>query len=178
MSDEKTKKHPSIDRKRVDETLAAALAAHPDVLRSEDKTGWRKVTSTKSGCKVYIQLRDDVREVHLSGFGEGLPGTVPPPRKNGKVLAHLDMNGSDPYAALAAVFDTLAGLTEVEKAAPAPKAPKEAKVKPVSDDERVKRIAARVEALGLGDAPASATLIDVSGESQPTGDAAASTESI
>lgn len=142
-------KHPSIERKRVDGVLEAALASAGDALSVEEKTGWTKVTSKASGNKVYIQNREDVREVHLSGFGGGLAGTVPPPRKNGKVEAHLDMSGDDPYAALAAVLGELAGQQAAAKPAPAPKAPKEPKAKPVSDDERVARIKERVTALGL-----------------------------
>lgn len=142
-------KHPSIERRRVSEVLEAALAAAGDALSVEEKTGWTKVTSKASGNKVYIQNREDVREVHLSGFGAGLPGTVPPPRKNGKVEAHLDLAADDPYANLAAVLSALASQQAPVKAAPAPKAPKEPKARPVSDDERVARIKERVTALGL-----------------------------
>ncbi|MFA6159155.1 MAG: hypothetical protein WC763_06050 [Candidatus Paceibacterota bacterium] len=150
---EKTKQN-TIERKRTDEILDRVQAAYPDALLVEDKSGFKKITSVASGNKVYVQLRDDVREVHLSGWGDGLPGTIPPPKKNGKVFAWLDMNGDDPYAALEALLEALATQAAPTKAVAAPKVPKEPKPKKAeSDDERLTRIKARVKELDLESTP-------------------------
>jgi hypothetical protein len=67
----------------------------PEGVRWEDKAGWVKLTGTR-GCTVYVAKQKVVRHIHLSGFGQGMPGTVPPDRENGRVAAQLDME--DPNA--------------------------------------------------------------------------------
>lgn len=131
-------------------------AAHPDLLEVEEKTGWTKVTGRESGLKVYIQLREEVREIHLSGFGAGLPGTKEPPKKNGKVLAWIDMEGDDPASALEAALTTVAtSKKEVKPAKPKPEV--KAATAPKSDpakkaEKRIEDLKKRAEALGLGSA--------------------------
>ncbi len=160
MSETKSK-GPALDHTKVAEVLLRVVETHPDALKTEEKSGFTKVESVATGNKVYVQRRDDVREVHLSGFGAGRVGTVEPPRKNGKVQAWLDVNSADPYAVLEEVLVELATQQAADKPAAAPKAPRESKAdKPkvakadaTSDADRVSRIKARVAALNLdGDA--------------------------
>lgn len=148
------KSKSTIDRAKALEVFERVDAANPGKLAREDKTGWIKVTSNASKNRVYIQNRDDVREVHLSGWGKDYPGTVAPPKANGKVQAHIDMDG-DALATLEAALTELANQVATEpakkekSAAPkAEKAPKAAK-KPATDQDRVQRIKERAAALGL-----------------------------
>lgn len=148
---EKSKK-PTIDRAEAISVFEQVDAANPGKLTREDKSGWIKVTSAASKNRVYIQNREDVREIHLSGWGKDLPGTVEPPKANGKVQAHVDMEG-DALATLKSVLEALAEQvatepSKKEKAEAAPKAPKEKK-KPPSDADRVERIKKRAAELGL-----------------------------
>jgi len=154
MSDTTKTTKPSILRTDVMAVLENVMATNPGKLTYDDKSGWIKVTNESSKCHVYIQRRDDVREVHLSGWGKGFEGTVEPPKANGKVEAWLDMSSPDAINNVEAVFSALASQ---EAPAAAPKkeravSQKPAKVKSVTNDEdRVAAIRARAAELGIGD---------------------------
>lgn len=158
MSDTKTvttkSTKPSILRTDAIAVLENVAAANPGKLTYEDKSGWTKVTNESSKGRVYIQLRDDVREVHLSGWGKGFEGTVEPPKANGKVEAWLDLSSPDAINNLETILNALA---RQEAPAPAPKkeravSQKPAKAKSVTNDEdRVAAIRARAAELGIGE---------------------------
>ncbi len=166
MSEEKQKRS-SVSRERALEILAEVDAAGPGRLSREDKSGWIKVTNALSKGRVYIQNREDVREVHLSGWGAGFAGTVPPPKASGKVEAHLYMDGDDPLEALRAVLIALAAQeasAEVPKKERAPAAPRERaepKKKASTDVDRVNRIRERARELGIS------AKLEVDGEGVP-----------
>lgn len=153
---------PGLDSKLVDAVVQRALEQYPDVLTVEDTSAYRKVISKTSGNKVYVQLGDNVHEVHLSGFGEGFAGTTPPGKKNGKVQAHLDVTSD---SALDVLWDALVALASSEASAkpPTARAKKEPKQKADSDSDRLEKVKARAAALGLG--------VDSAADEQPSADA-------
>jgi hypothetical protein len=75
-------------------SVMEAVSRRPEGIEVEEKSAWVKI-SAPNGNKIYVSKRGIVRQIDLSGWGEGLPGTVPPQRDNGRVTAQLDLDKPD-----------------------------------------------------------------------------------
>jgi hypothetical protein len=157
---EKKSSKPHILRSEALRVLNEVQAATGDALVVETKSGWVKVSAAADPrTRIYIQDRDDVQQVHLTGLGAGEPGTVAPPRKNGRVEAWLDVEAEDAVATLKSLIERVAAVTAPVKSErpakvageTAPKTERAAKAGAVDDSERMKRLAKRAEELGVGE---------------------------
>lgn len=158
MSD--TKKTP-VTRAALMTIVAEVMATLPDTLTVDDgMSAWTKISSVASGNKVYVPKREGaVKEVHISGWGKGLAGTVEPPKKIGKVEAFLDLEADDVEGNFRALINDLALQSpKAAKAKPAPAekpvgekpAPRRAKGDASAEESRVEEIKRRAAELGLG----------------------------
>lgn len=138
MSDTTTKRNirPGVDFERFDEVNRRA----PEGVTVGPLSGFIKVEGP-GGQRIYVQKAHTVRQVDLSGFGKGLPGTVPLPSPNGRVEAQLDL--SDPEAAIKRYEELVALLPTLPKMVQARKAPlmistkgKRKGTKPVPGEDR------------------------------------------
>lgn len=144
---------PGIARERFD----AAIAARPSNLSVEDKAAWTKIQGP-SGGRIYVSRAKGVKQVDLSGFGAGLPGTVKPKVPNGKVLAQLSFKGTEDevMARFQGVLEALSALPAPEPKAKAAKAEKAASTKgkksasKKTSGNRKAKIAERATEMGLG----------------------------
>lgn len=91
--------------------IIPVVNSRPETVKFEDKKSWLKFEGP-TGLRLYISKTKAVREIHLSGFGKDMPGTVPPPKHNGAVQAHLDMSLPTALQTLAEMF-TLIGSGEL-----------------------------------------------------------------
>lgn len=72
-----------------------------------------KAAFTKLECngnRIYVGRATICRDVHLAGFGKGMPGTVAPKTHNGTVQAWLDMDSPDALQNLRQFIDMLPTL--------------------------------------------------------------------
>lgn len=102
-------------------TLAESVvppACRVEGLKIEYKKAWIQIAA-RNGNRLYIARTPLVRDICLAGFGKEMPGTIPPPRHNGTVEAHLDM--TDEAKALE-VFTSL--VNDLASLAPTTKAPR------------------------------------------------------
>ena len=88
------------------------LKAEGAQLTVQELKGWVKVEGP-TGCRLYIQKSDDVRQVDLSAFGADMPGPVESDGKNGNVQAHLDLSVGEP-AAIEAFKGLLLAMQDVQ----------------------------------------------------------------
>lgn len=120
------------------EAIEAVLNARPSTVKFEDKKNWLKFEGP-SGLRLYVAKQKLVRQIDLSGFGKGLPGTIAPTKHNGSVEAHLDLASEDALINLALILEMM-GTGEVKptekpkamRPASSPKTP-DAKLSSLSD---------------------------------------------
>lgn len=99
--------------------ISSVILANAVGVSIEEKSAWVKVSGPRGnkGPRIYIQRKENVRQVDLSGMG--VPeGCVPSDGDNGTVSAHLDLSSDGWEAALVACIAIVAGSSP---AAPAPK---------------------------------------------------------
>ena len=85
------------------------------------KANWVKVEGP-NGHRIYIAKTPEVRDIHLSGFGEGMDGTLPLSKPNGSVQAQLDLSlGEDMVLSL--IGDLVKHIQELPRTARGSKAP-------------------------------------------------------
>lgn len=106
--------------------IAEILARRPEGVTLERKKNWLKVQG-KNGAVMYISLKDDVRQIDLSGWGEGVEGTHPPKKPNGNVQAQVDLGRPDAIALLEQLLAQLADAVPHRKGRKGNKAGKDSR---------------------------------------------------
>jgi hypothetical protein len=94
--------------------VVAILADKPASVSYELKAHFAKLTGP-GGASMYIALRDEVRQIDLSGWGEDEEGCRAPKRPNGNVRAQLDLSSPDALKHLARLVARLATVQATKK---------------------------------------------------------------
>ena len=97
----------------------------PEGVSIEDKAAWVKIEGPhgNDGPRMYVAKQVRVREVHLSAFGKGFVGTIPPKDLNGRVQAYLDLEDPNALSHFRMLLEMLPTLPKTEKPARAKIAP-------------------------------------------------------
>ncbi len=92
--------------------ISSVILANAVGVSIEEKSAWVKVSGPRGnkGPRIYIQRKENVRQVDLSGMG--VPeGCVPSDGDNGTVQAHLDLAGDWEAALVRAIALVAASST-------------------------------------------------------------------